>query len=321
MDNKLVSIISPCYNGENYLQRFIESILSQTYNNIEFIFVNDGSTDNTEKIILSYKKRFEEKNIAFKYIWQENAGQAAALNRGLKEFSGEYLIWPDSDDVLAPENIEKKVEFLEKNAEYGFVMCKTQCVYEEDESYGEVLFRTVSGEDDFFTDIIMEKNIYFPPGGYMARASALKDVNPELDIFISRAGQNWQMFLPLSAKYKCGYIDEILFYYYVRKDSHSHAKKTYEQIIQKTYDHEEILLNTINRINNIDQEYFNRLVLCKYAKKRFEVAFYYGQKEELRKSYKQICKLKDNELKIRGKYYFSKCGGVYKLFLRKRRRK
>ena len=78
----------------------------------------------------------------------------------------------------------------------------------------------------------MEKNIYFPPGGYMARASALKDVNPELDIFISRAGQNWQMFLPLSAKYKCGYIDEILFYYYVRKDSHSHAKKTYEQIIQ-----------------------------------------------------------------------------------------
>ena len=55
--NSLVSIITPCYNGEDYLPQFFESVLNQTYPNIELIFINDGSTDNTEKVALSYRDR------------------------------------------------------------------------------------------------------------------------------------------------------------------------------------------------------------------------------------------------------------------------
>ena len=100
MTKPLVSIITPCYNGEAFLKRYFESILNQTYPNLELIFINDGSTYRTEEIALSYRERLEKRGITYIYEKQENAGQAAALNRGLKLFTGEYLTWPDSDDEM-----------------------------------------------------------------------------------------------------------------------------------------------------------------------------------------------------------------------------
>jgi len=76
----LVSIITPCYNGESYLERYFNSVLNQTYSNLELIFINDGSIDRTEEIALSYQNIFEQKGIRYVYLYQENAGQAAALN-------------------------------------------------------------------------------------------------------------------------------------------------------------------------------------------------------------------------------------------------
>ena len=79
----LVSIISPCYNGEKYLSCFLESVLSQSYDNIELIMVDDGSTDRTKEIICSFEDKFRNRNLSLCYIYQENRGQAAAINRGL----------------------------------------------------------------------------------------------------------------------------------------------------------------------------------------------------------------------------------------------
>ena len=109
--NKLVSAVSPCYNGETYITRYFEAMLKQTYRPIEIILVNDGSTDKTEEIIMSYKGKLEESGITLKYIKKQNEGLGAAINDGLKHTEGEYLIWPDTDDVLFPESIEKRVSF------------------------------------------------------------------------------------------------------------------------------------------------------------------------------------------------------------------
>lgn len=111
MEYPLVSIITSCFNGEIYLDRYFESILNQTYPHLELIFVNDGSTDQTEKIALSYTSKLKEKGISYKYIYQENSGQSVALNKGLKIFKGKYLTWPDSDDVMTDDCIEKKLNF------------------------------------------------------------------------------------------------------------------------------------------------------------------------------------------------------------------
>ena len=106
MNKGLVSIITPCYNVEKVVHRYLNSILSQTYKKIELILVNDGSTDKTEEILLSYKSIFESQGIIFKYIYQENKGLGGSINTGLKYFTGEYLCWPDPDDTLHPQSIE-----------------------------------------------------------------------------------------------------------------------------------------------------------------------------------------------------------------------
>ena len=114
MINKLplVSIIVPCYNGEEFVCRFLDSIIIQSYCNIELIFINDGSTDRTEEIVLSYIQKFDDKNITLKYIYQKNGGQADAINQGLQVFEGEFLTWPDSDDTLHKDSIRNKVNFF-----------------------------------------------------------------------------------------------------------------------------------------------------------------------------------------------------------------
>ena len=66
----MVSIIVPCYNGEKFIDRCFKSILNQTYRNVELIIINDGSTDNSEDIILGYKNKFEQLGIKFKYIYK-----------------------------------------------------------------------------------------------------------------------------------------------------------------------------------------------------------------------------------------------------------
>ena len=126
--NPLVSIITPCYNGKGKVNIFLDSVLKQTYDNIEFIIINDGSTDNTEEIILSYKSKFIDKGYKFIYLKQKNAGQDVALNNGLKYFTGKYLMWPDSDDILDSQNIEEKVKYLEQNRNCGLVYCNTNIV-------------------------------------------------------------------------------------------------------------------------------------------------------------------------------------------------
>ena len=95
---KLVSILTPCYNGEKYIWRLLDSVIDQTYPNIEMFVIDDGSTDNSANLIKSYIPKFESKGYSLTYIYQENSGQAGAINTGLKKISGEYLVWPDADD-------------------------------------------------------------------------------------------------------------------------------------------------------------------------------------------------------------------------------
>lgn len=103
--NPKVTIVIPVYNGEQYVSQAIDSALAQTYKNIEILVVNDGSTDNTENIALSYEDKI-------KYIKKENGGVASALNIAIKEMSGEYFSWLSHDDLYLPTKIEKEVEAL-----------------------------------------------------------------------------------------------------------------------------------------------------------------------------------------------------------------
>lgn len=106
MTDPLVSIIVSCYNGEKYIGKTLDSLLCQTYSNIEIIIVNDGSTDNSESVINSFSDN------RIKYFSQKNKGQCAALNFGFSKSTGAYIKFYDADDILHPEVIEGQLEVL-----------------------------------------------------------------------------------------------------------------------------------------------------------------------------------------------------------------
>ena len=122
--NPLVSIVIPVYNGANYMREAIDSALSQTYENIEIIVVNDGSTDDgeTEKVALSYGDKI-------KYYKKENGGCASALNYGISKMQGEWFSWLSHDDVYYPEKVESAIECIKAN---GFTDEKTIVVCSSD---------------------------------------------------------------------------------------------------------------------------------------------------------------------------------------------
>ena len=115
IDNPLVSVVMPVYNAENYLHESIESVIKQTYENFEFIIVNDCSTDNSLQIIKKYQKK--DKRIIVKN--QKNKGYIAALNDGIKLSRGKYLAIMHADDISLPSRLEVQVNFMEKNSKIG----------------------------------------------------------------------------------------------------------------------------------------------------------------------------------------------------------
>ncbi len=289
MEKKLVSIVTPCYNGEKYLDRFFHNILDQTYEKLELIFINDGSTDKTEEIACSYADEFEKQGRKLIYIYQENAGQAAACNKGFAIFNGDYLVWTDADDLLDKDNIQKKVDFLETNPNMAFVMCRGREVMANDinKKIGDLKRVRPSGIDNMFYDFIVEKNVVFTPGVYMVRREAFLQAIPARHIYESRAGQNWQVLLPLCYKYKYGYIEEELFSYVIYEDSHSRADKTIESVYAKLQSHDDILRTVLTEMGLKDSEYY-RMLDDKLIRKQFDNAYFYKDKVLLKEKYRLL---------------------------------
>ncbi len=105
-----VSVIIPTYNRRQFLKEAIDSVLNQTFKDVELIVVDDGSTDGTEELVSAYGKKI-------RYIWQMNKGPAAARNKGTEIASGEYIAFLDSDDLWLPRKLEKQIDFFNLNPE------------------------------------------------------------------------------------------------------------------------------------------------------------------------------------------------------------
>lgn len=108
----LISVVIPVYNGNNYLREAIDSVLEQTYKNIEVIVIDDGSIDDTWSIIQSYGSKVRA-------IRQENHGVGGALNAGIKISNGDYIAWLSHDDLFLPTKLEQQIDFLMRNNQFA----------------------------------------------------------------------------------------------------------------------------------------------------------------------------------------------------------
>ena len=107
LNSQKVSVIIPVYNSEKFLKESIESVIHQTYSDVEIIAINDGSTDNSLEILKKYENKIT-------IINQKNMGLAEAVNTGIKKMSGHWLKWLSPDDILNPNAIEILVEEAKK---------------------------------------------------------------------------------------------------------------------------------------------------------------------------------------------------------------
>ncbi|MDO4522934.1 MAG: glycosyltransferase family 2 protein [Eubacteriales bacterium] len=157
---KKVSVIIPSYNRAEVLEKSIHSVLNQSYQNLECILVDDGSTDNTRTIAKSIS------DPRLRYVYQENAGACAARNHGIALAEGKYIAFHDSDDVWHKEKLEKQIDTLEKN-KVDLVICKLIHIHEDDTirlTPKYIREGNVSIQDDFFgvgtQTIVARKEIF-----------------------------------------------------------------------------------------------------------------------------------------------------------------
>lgn len=246
MKQRLVTILTPCYNGGQYIAKLFDSVLSQTYKNIEMIVVDDGSEDNSAEIIKAYVPRFQKRGYELQYQYQTNQGQSVAINSALKQVTGDYLVWPDADDYYSEDNaIEKMVEVLDSSDE---TVSMVRVQYTTVDSQGLILARHYPNEDilyktDLFEDAVLAENgFWYPPGGYMAKMAKIDEYISDREIYTEKgAGQNFQLYLPLLYKQKCLTVQEFLYTVVAHDDSHSRdiailreRHKSYYRTIRET---------------------------------------------------------------------------------------
>lgn len=292
MVERMVSILTPCFNGVQYIDRYSQSLLSQDYSNCQLIFMDDGSTDGSREKILSYKERFEDKGFSFEYHYHDNVGVGATIAEGITYVKGEYLIWPDIDDLLVESSIRKKVDYLENRTDLGVVRTNYLEVREPDIQtiigFGANKFPNRFSEE-LFIDCISLRNVWFQPGCYMIRMRCFDTANPERYIYPSRSGQNAQMLIPMFYRYKCGYLDEPLYIYVLHDDSLSNVlNNSTENKIEKSNHFMDIYIETIKHMNILEEKRVLELVENSFTAQKIEIAFRDRNKKVAIQCYKEM---------------------------------
>lgn len=198
----MVSVIIVVYNGEKYIEAAIKSVLNQTYKDIELVVADDGSTDNTKKIVEKYK------NIV--YVYQENRGEGSARNLGIEASKGEYLAFLDADDLYAPDKIEKQLKILLEDNNIDVVYNDLKVV-DENLNYLNILKSEGIYEkrQDLLANIIYRQVIQGPIC-MMIRRNCIKDIKWSEELVYT---VDYEYVMKLAFKYNFKYLEEPLYIY------------------------------------------------------------------------------------------------------------
>lgn len=207
-----VTVLMPVYNGEQYLREAIDSILGQTFSDFDLLIINDGSTDNSVKIVSSYK------DPRIKLIHNtSNLGLIATLNKGLDLAQGRYIARMDCDDISMPERLSKQVSFLDAHPEIG--ICGTW-IRTIGESNGEV-HRYPTEPDRIACELLFESSLAHPT--VMMRTAFLKQNGLYFEEYLF--AEDYRMWIRASRVGKLANIGEVLLHYRTSSASTSGANK------------------------------------------------------------------------------------------------
>jgi glycosyltransferase involved in cell wall biosynthesis len=198
----LVSVVIPCYNQAHFLSEAIESVLCQSYTNVEVVVVDDGSTDNASEVASRYERA------GVRLIRQENRGRSAARNRGLDETQGKYVVFLDSDDRLLPEALEAGVKELEAHPACAFVFGRHMLIETDGSSLGSPS-PPYTGGTDYYEALLRDSY----PGlhAVMFRRAVLEAVGG-FDASLP-AAEDYDLYLRVASNFAIHHHDEVVAQY------------------------------------------------------------------------------------------------------------
>lgn len=239
MNSPTVSIILATYNGSKYLANAINSVLSQTYSNFDFIIVNDASTDNTENIILEYKK----KDARIVYIKNEiNLEKSLSKNKWVDIAKWRFVAFIDDDDIWFDKNkLQKQVDFLNQNNEYWIVGTNAICRDENKNEIGKIIVKTYDNE--------IRKNILLTNQFIQSSILIKKDLFLQFRWFSEWLNfcEDYDLWLRIWVHTKMANLNDFCVYYTIRKNS-----TTWKNFIKMKF----ISLQLIFGYNNIYPNFF-----------------------------------------------------------------
>ena len=235
MSTPPVSVLMPVYNGERYLREAVDSVLCQSFSDLEFIVVNDGSTDATSSILSqNHDPRFKVFNIP-------HLGLIAALNECVSHSSGRYLARMDADDISYPCRIARQAEYLDTHSETDIVTCRSDLL----DPFGQVVGRGNGGVGrDMILELAASNDIVH--GSVMARRGSM----PKMPVYVKRP-EDYVLWVELARggkQFEC--IPETLYGFRSHPDRYSltQANSQSEGIVEVQWP----LLEECIRTRNID---------------------------------------------------------------------
>ena len=277
MKEELVSVIMPAYNARKYIGMSIESVMVQTYKNVELVVVDDASTDNTLEIIRQYASVWRDRiRISAR---QHNGGTAAALNDAIELAEGSYICWLSADDLYLDDMVESEVGYLKKNINYDAVFSRCGCIDENNQFFGE-LPRSIYEEPAAtgmagITSRLLHRN-FWHGCSVLAKAECFK--REERFNVAYKGAQDYDFWLRMAADYDIGYLDKLNVL--SREHSEQGSKK-----INCDVDEIKVFFNTLCRedimiklCNKMNKEYAYRNIVP-YIESRIKM--YQGSEEEM----------------------------------------
>jgi len=265
-ETPLVSVIIPTYNRSNYVQKAIDSVLSQSYKNLELIVIDDGSTDDTEEVIRS---KYVNK---LKYIKQENQGESKARNVGISLSNGKYLAFLDSDDKWHPDKLMHLVKFFEKMQQIDpktTLVCSSAWLIDGD---GNLIKRKPIGRLKNIEKLLPCDYLKKPHIGGPSNIVFLKEHIIDIGGFDEKIkyGEDWDLIIKLRSKYNFKYLDKPLTYYRI----HGIEQQKFPSLssIEKKLRDNLLIIEKNSFITN-DQIYVDKLKSAIYERHAF---FYYA---------------------------------------------
>lgn len=293
MSNDLVSVIIATYNMGQFLSDAIDSVLAQTYPNVELIVIDDGSTDKTREIMNGYN---HHKNL--QYIRQENAGQTRAKNAGIDKAQGKYIGFCDADDLWRKDKLENQLPCFEINNKIGLVHTDIELINTKGEIIDPCPKRKRYG-GTVTENLFINNFISF--GTVLIKSECLKNIG-KFDENIPM-GIDWDLWLRLSTAYEFYYLPEVTFSYRVWEGQMSKNLKG------RTENTEKIMRKFIN---NYPGHLSGKTIRTAWADTYVKRGYYLEQLDEKKtESFKWYIKAIKEDM-----YCISAWGRIFRLMIR-----